>query len=281
MTLLAQTYRGDITGTVLDSKMSEPIPDVHVIVQQRPNIGTSTDVNGAFLIKGLDVGTYSLQISAVGYVSQVITNVVVTTGRATPVTVKLDETAIQMGEVTVQADYFSRGQQMSPVSANVIDRSEVLRSPGGVQDVQRVIQNLPGVASSTDNINELIVRGGAAYENLTVMDHMEIPSINHYSNQFNSAGPINMVNADMIEDVQFSAGGFPARYGDKSSSVMDLTVREGNRNVGLSSKTGFNMAGIGTLVEGGIDEGAAPISSPPAIVCSNSSISSWVFRRSR
>jgi len=255
MTLSAEVRKGDITGIVTDSRMSEPIPDVHVVVQQKAGIGASTDAHGFFTIRRIEVGTYSLQVSAVGYVSHVITNVVVTTGRATPIAVKLDETAIQMGEVTVQADYFSRSQQMSAVSANVIDRSEVLRSPGGVQDVQRVLQNLPGVASSTDNINELIVRGGAAFENLTVMDNMEIPSINHYSNQFNSAGPINMVNPDMIEDVQFSAGGFPARYGDKSSSVMNLTVREGNRNVGFSSKTGFNMAGVGTLVEGGFDDG--------------------------
>jgi len=94
------------------------------------------------------------------------------------------------------------------------------------------------------------VRGGAPFENLTVMEHMEIPSINHYSNQFNSAGPINMVNADMIRDVQFSAGGFPAQYGDRVSSVMDISVREGNRDVAIASNTGFNMAGIGTLVEG-------------------------------
>lgn len=253
--ILAQEFKGDISGNVVNAKTLEPIPGAHIIVQEKPAIGTATDTSGAFRLRGLDVGTYSLGVSAVGHTSLVMTNVVITTGRSTPITVKLDETAIEMGEVTAQADYFARGQQMSPVSANVINRSEVLRSPGGVQDVQRVIQNLPGVASSTDNINELIVRGGASFENLTVMDNMEVPSINHYSNQFNSAGPINMVNADMIEDVQFSAGGFPAQYGDKSSSVMNLTVREGNRNIGFSSKSGFNMAGIGTLVEGGFDDG--------------------------
>jgi hypothetical protein len=251
----AQEFKGDISGRVLDARTLEPIPDVHIVLLEKPTIGTSADVEGAFHIRGLEVGTYSLQVSAVGYITQVITNVVITTGRATPVTVKLDETAIEMEEVSVQPNYFSTAQQMSSVSANLVDRAEILRSPGGVQDVQRVVQNLPGVASSTDNINELIVRGGAAYENLTIMDNMEIPSINHYSNQLNSAGPINMVNADMIEDVRFSAGGFPAQYGDKSSSVMNLTVREGNRNIGLSSKSGFTMAGVGTLIEGGIDHG--------------------------
>ncbi|MCX6143618.1 MAG: TonB-dependent receptor, partial [Ignavibacteriales bacterium] len=107
----------------------------------------------------------------------------------------------------------------------------------------------------TDNINELIVRGGAPFENLTVMEYMEIPSINHYPNQLNSAGPINMVNIDLVEDVQFSSGGFGAQYGDKSSSVMDITIREGDRNKVFASNTGFNMAGIGTLMEGRLADG--------------------------
>jgi hypothetical protein len=251
----AQVYKGDIVGKVVDSKALDPIPSVNVVVMEKTNVGAASDINGNFRIRGLEVGTYRLQVSALGYISQVVTNVVITTGRATPVMVKLDETAIELQGVTVQASYFSRGQQMSPLSLNVVDRAEVLRSPGGVQDVQRVVQNLPGVASSTDNINELIVRGGAPYENLTIMDHMEIPSINHYSNQFNSAGPINMVNADVIEDVQFSSGGFPVQYGDKTSSVMNLTVREGDRTKSFASKTAMNMAGIGTLVEGGFADG--------------------------
>ncbi len=252
---LGQGFKGDIVGKVLDSKTLEAIPSVNVLVQQKQGVGGATDVNGNFRIRGLEVGTYSLQISAIGYTMQVVTNVVISTGRATSLTVKLDETAIEMQGVTVQASYFSRGQQMAPISSNSFDRAEVLRSPGGVQDVQRIAQNLPGVASSTDNINELIVRGGAPFENLTTLDNMEIPSINHYSNQFNSAGPINMVNADMIEDVQFSSGGFPAQYGDKTSSVMSLTVREGDRSKPFASKTAFNMAGIGTLIEGGFADG--------------------------
>jgi hypothetical protein len=250
-----QGFKGDIVGKVLDSKTLEPIPSVNVVVQQKPGVGGATDVNGSFRIRGLDVGTYSLQVSAIGYRMQVVTNVVIATGRATSLAVKLDETAIEMQGVTVQANYFSRGQLMAPISSNAFDRAEILRSPGGVQDVQRIAQNLPGVASSTDNINELIVRGGAPFENLTILDNMEIPSINHYSNQFNSAGPINMVNADMVEDVQFSSGGFPAQYGDKTSSVMSLTVREGDRTKPFASKTALNMAGIGTLIEGGFASG--------------------------
>ncbi len=252
---LGQKYTGTITGKVLDARTLEGLPNVHVIVKELPSIGTSTDTNGVFVLKGLEVGTYSLSVSAVGFLPQVVTNIVTTTGRASPVHIRLEETPIELEGVTAEARYFTRADAMSPVSANVFERSEILRLPGSIQDVQRVVQNLPGVASSNDNINELIVRGGASFENLTILDGMEIPSINHYANQFNSAGPINMVNADMIQDCQFSAGGFPAQFGDKSSSVMNLTVREGDRNTPFASKTGFNMAGIGTLVEGGLADG--------------------------
>ena len=251
----AQQFEGQIRGTVVDAKTKEPLPGVNVIVLEREGKGTATSDDGSFSIPSLPVGTYSLKISAVGFETQVLTNVVVSTGRQSPVFVTLDEGVIETKEITVKASYQSKGAQIAPLSTNSLDRSEILRSPGGVQDVQRVAQMMPGVASSTDNINELIVRGGAPYENLTVMEHMEIPSINHYSNQYNSAGPINMVNADMIRDVQFSAGGFPAQYGDKVSSVMNISIREGNRDVGIASNTGFNMAGIGTLIEGGFAGG--------------------------
>ncbi len=253
--VFAQPYTGAITGKIIDATTQEPLPGVNIVVIEKTASGASTDSEGQFRIANLAVGTYSLQITCVGYERHIVTNVVVSTGRQTPVSVKLLQTVIEGEEITTQSNYFGRAQQMAPLSTNVFDRAEVRRTPGAIQDVQRVVQVLPGVASSTDNINELIVRGGAAHENLTVMDHMEIPSINHYSNQMNSAGPINMVNADMIEDVQFSAGGFPVQYGDKSSSVMNLTVREGNRAVGFSSNTGFNMAGMGTLVEGGLGSG--------------------------
>ena len=203
----AQQYTGSITGTISDAATHEPLPGVNVVVIESPSMGGATNPAGSFMLLHLPVGTYSLRVSAVGYEPQILTNVVVATGRQTPVRVQLVQTTIPGEEVTVCADYFSRGQALSPVSTNGYNRSEVRRLPGAIQDVQRVVQTLPGVAGSTDNINELIVRGGAPFENLTVMDRMEVPSINHYSNQFNSAGPINMVNADVETMNQF--GFFP------------------------------------------------------------------------
>lgn len=122
-------------------------------------------------------------------------------------------------------------------------------------DYQRILQAMPGVSFSTDQSNELLVRGGAPDENLTVFDHMEVQSTNHYPNEYNSGGPINMVNVDLIQDVDFSTGGFISKYGDKSSSVIDITTREGSRDKLLTGNANLTMAGYGTVLEGRINGG--------------------------
>jgi hypothetical protein len=254
-TTLAQERYGEITGQVRDGNTQEPLAGVSVVVVEVPAFGAATDTGGYFRIKNIDVGEYSLKVSLIGYKPAVITNVVVSTGRSAKVSIKLEESAVTLQGVNVQADYFGRAGAISPISTIGLDGAEVKRSPGSVQDMQRIVANLPGIANSNDQNNDLIVRGGSPNENLTIMDYIEIPSTNHYPNQFNSGGPINMVNVDLIQDIQFSSGGFPAAYGDKMSSVLNVTTREGDRNRSFASNTGFNMAGFGTVMEGGINEG--------------------------
>ena len=246
---------GSITGTLIDGTTQQPLVGANIVVVEQPTFGTVTASDGSFMIKGLQVGEYSVRTSLLGYKQAILTNVVVSTGRSTKVKIRMYEEAVSVGEVVVQADYFSSEGTISPISSMGLNGAEVKRAPGSVQDMQRIVQNLPGVANSNDQTNELIVRGGAPDENLTVMDYIEIPTTNHYPNQFNSGGPINMVNVDMIEDLRFSTGAFPANYGDKLSSVMDISLREGDRHRTIAGQAGFNMAGIGTLLEGGFAEG--------------------------
>lgn len=253
--LVAQQKKGQISGQIIDAASEEPLIGVNVVLVEKPSIGISTDVKGNFFLSNIDVGEYSLRASIIGYEPVVVTNVVVSTGRSTKVKIKLQQTTLQMEGVNVQADYFRKAGALSTISTTSLDAAEIRRSPGSAQDMQRIVQNLPGVSNSTDQRNDLIVRGGAPNENLTVMDYIEIPSTNHYPSQFNSGGPINMVNVDLIEDIQFSTGGFPVQYGDKMSSVMNVALREGDRRRHFASNTGLNFAGFGTVMEGKLNEG--------------------------
>lgn len=250
-TASAQEKNGSVSGQIVDGTTQQPLVGVNVVVIERPALGAVTDAQGMFTIKSVPVGEYSLRAAAVGYLQSVLTNVVISTGRSTKVKMRLNEEPVEVGGVEVRADYFSSEGSISEVSTIGLNGAEVKRSPGSAMDMQRIVQNLPSVANSNDQSNELLVRGGAPDENLTVMDNIEIPTTNHYPNQFNSGGPINMVNVDLIEDIRFSSGGFPAAYGDKLSSVMDISLREGDRERSLAGEAAMNMAGIGSVFEGG------------------------------
>ena len=147
-TLLGQQYKGEIAGSIIDGKTQEPLPAVNVQIMELQSLGASTDTNGYFSIKNVPVGTYSLKATIIGYDGTIVTDVVVSTGRSTKVSVKLSEQAVRANGVTVQASYYTRTNEIAPLSVNDYDRAEVKRQPGSIQDVQRVVQNLPGIASS-------------------------------------------------------------------------------------------------------------------------------------
>ena len=89
-----------------------------------------------------------------------------------------------------------------------------------------------GVAVTQAGRNDLAVRGGAPFQNLFVVDGIEVPNINHFGSQGSTGGPLSLINIQFVDETQFSAGGFGARYGDRTNSVTSLTLREGSRSFG-------------------------------------------------
>ncbi len=242
---------GSIIGQLIDGTTNQPLVGANVVVIEQSNIGAITDSDGNFTIKKIAVGEYSVRATLVGYKIAILTNIVVSTGRSSKIKIRMNDEAVEVGGVEVKADYFSSEGSISSISTIGLNAAEVKRSPGSALDMQRIVQNLPSVANSNDQSNELIVRGGAPDENLTIMDHIEIPTTNHFPNQFNSGGPINMVNVDLIEDIRFSTGGFPANFGDKLSSVMDISLREGDKERTIAGEATAHFAGTGAVFEGG------------------------------
>ena len=238
---------GTLTGLIRDASTHQPQIGVNVIINGT-ELGSATDLEGYFHIRDVPVGSYTITVSMIGYEPVSRANIHIVPGRKTVTNFNLNSTIIEGEDVTVTANYFERVRD-AVTSSRSVDIEEIRSDPVGSFDIMSMMQSLPSVISGADQTNEIIVRGGNPGENLFIMDHIEIPYPNHFPEQGKGGGPITMIDTDFIERVDFYAGSFPARYGEKLSSVMDVTLREGNRDRHLS-ELNFNMAGFGFNFEG-------------------------------
>jgi len=242
----AQT--SEITGRVIDKSNQLPISNVAVSVIQNGEVlyGSESSENGFFRITIVEVGSYSVRLSQVGYETLLIDNVVVNSGSPANIFAELE--IVTTIEIIVEDDRFVIPGDLAN-SFKSLRYEEIRRTPGGFEDIGRVIQTLPGVSFVDDGRNDLIVRGGSPTENLFLVDNTQIPNINHFGSQGATGGPISIINLETIRDVNFLTGGFSARYGDKLSSVLDIKLREGSREEFL---TNINLSGtgFGAVIEG-------------------------------
>ncbi len=222
----AMAQQGTIRGRVYDEGTNEGIPFVNLIVDGT-NIGSTTDLDGNFLFTGISPGFVRLLVSAVGYETRLSTEFMVTGPRTANIDIGLQEIRVELDAVEVTASQFERSDE-SPVSLRRLGIKEIERSPGGNRDISKVIQGLPGVASTPAFRNDVIVRGGGPAENSFFLDGVEIPNINHFATQGASGGPVGILNTDFIREVEMYSGAFPANRGDAMSSVFEFRQVNGN-----------------------------------------------------
>lgn len=239
-------HYGQISGSVIDKETQLPLPGANVQIIDS-HLGAASDLEGNFLIKKVPVGSYSLRITFMGYKPHVKTDVIVRSQRITFLEVDLRMSLINMESVVVTGGYFE--EVADEPSAISFSHEEIRRAPGSAGDVSRIMMSLPSIAKVNDQQNSLIVRGGSPTENAFYVDNIEIPNINHFPTQGSTGGPIGMVNVDFIKNVDFKAGGFSASHGDRLSSVMDLSFREGNTQE-FDGQLDLNFAGFGGTFEG-------------------------------
>ncbi|UCH64605.1 MAG: TonB-dependent receptor, partial [Ignavibacterium sp.] len=249
--LSAQTDEpiGSIKGKVIDRETKSPLIGANIYIKNTQT-GTTTDREGNYEIPNVSVGLTTVVFSYIGYESVTKTDINVKPDRTSFVNVEMKISALEIDDVVVTNGYFSELENR-PVSTTNFSSEEIRRSPGTAGDVSRILFTLPSIAKVNDQRNSLIVRGGTAVENSFYLDNIEIPNINHFPVEGSSDGPIGILNADFINDVNFHSGGFSPIYGDRLSSIMDISYREGNK-AGFSPKIFLSMAGAGAAVEGPI-----------------------------
>jgi len=242
----AQNASGTVLkGLVTDKKSGVPLSGVSVAVLDTKFEG-KTGEDGRFAISGIGPGSYQIIFEKDGYVPALVQ--VRASGRSEEILVSPVLEAIQK-EITVTAEEEARPETAAS-SRHKLSGTEVKALPGIFEDVSRAIQVIPGVASSGDFKNDVMVRGGGPAENLFMLDFIQIPGLSHFGSQNSSGGGFfGLINADLVKSVEFFSGGFPAYYGDKLSSITRIMLREGDRS---RIRGGLNLSlfGVSGTVEG-------------------------------
>lgn len=251
--LLAQDTAGvgRVRGQVLDNR-GAALAEAGICIPALSRCVVS-DPRGAFVIDDLRAGRYEIEVVR-GSGRPLGATVEVRAGRDTILEFTAPDETILTETVKVTAPAFAAGEEIKS-SAYLAPGADVLQAAGALQDVVRYVQTLPGAAIGTDDFrNDLVVRGGSPLENLYIVDNIDIPNINAFANFASAGGTVSVVDAQLLQDVTFLTGGYPASYGNRTSSVVQLTLRQGNRDH-ASSRGTVGFAGAGLVADGPIRNG--------------------------
>lgn len=223
----AQTDGYTVSGRVVDRITREGIPYAAVVIVGMEGSGVSADSTGNFTLYKVKPGILQFSAIQLGY-----RTVVTPEYKITPYTplieIEMEEDVTELAASTVRPSPFLRSVE-SPVSVRIISVGDIDKIPGANKDVARIVRSYPGVSYSPIGYrNDLIVRGGGPTENAFYIDGIEIPNINHFATQGASGGPVSILNSDLIREISFYTGSFPAHRGGALSSVMDITLKDGN-----------------------------------------------------
>ena len=209
-----------LSGLVTDAQSGEPLIGVTVYNTDR-RTGTTTNSTGHYTITLPSNKALELVFSYVGYASNT-QNLTLTSD--TKLDIQLKQDTQNLREVQVYGTRHNFGVQSSQMSAIAVSAEQIRRMPVllGETDVLKSLQRLPGVQSAGDGKAGIYVRGGDYDQNLFTLDGITLYNPEHLQG-FTSA-----VNADVMNDVALYKGAFPARYGSRLSSVVDVSLQEGD-----------------------------------------------------
>lgn len=236
--------QGGIRGFVYEKTSGEPIAFATIYVYGT-NQGAVTDINGFFIVNKLEKGTYKVRISCVGYDSLQVECKV--GDKISPILkYYIQEKSLQLGGIEVVAEK-AIARTETRVAATHITPKQITRLPsiGGIPDLAQYLQVLPGVVFTGDQGGQLYLRGGTPIQNKVLLDGMTV------YNPFHSIGLFSVFDVDLIKSTDVYTAGFGAEYGGRTSSIIDVKTRDGNRNR-FSGKFDMTTFGAKLLLEGPI-----------------------------
>lgn len=243
---------GTISGYVRDSESGETLPYANVVVRQGDlRFGVLSNVEGFYALKDVPEGTYDLVISYVGYVDLKQSLVVESGTRRFDA--ELRPTTFVGEEIVVEA---SRDEEEAEVQTGFITlpTEKVQDLPSfGETDILRSLPLLPGIQAASDISSGLYIRGGSPDQTLILLDQIPLYNPSH------AFGFFSTFNADAIKDMSLHKGAYPAQYGGRLGSVLDVRNRDGNRK-SFEANGGISLISGRLLLEGPTKNGSWMVS---------------------
>lgn len=229
-----------LTGVIKNAENGETLPAANIVVKGTA-IGTATNVDGFFTLLNLPDKKFTLNVFYVGcHAVELDIDLDKVDGR---LLIEMQPSNIEIDEVFITAKAYKMMKATEGVSSARVSPMDLKTLPSfGTVDVFRSLQLLPGISGTNESSSGLYVRGGTPDQNLVLLDGMTVYNVDHFFGFFSA------FNADAIKDIQMFKGGYPAKYGGRISSVVDLTGKTGDPN-NFHMSGGVNLLDAHTSIE--------------------------------
>jgi len=207
-----------LTGKVTDAKTGDPLPGVNVVIKGT-YYGAATDINGNYIIRDLNPGTYNIDVSLIGYKLVQFTGVKINPSERKILNVKMEETVLTLGSEVVVIGEKPLIDVEETSSKKSISKEDIAVSL--VENIKDVVTQQAGVVYSDNAVH---IRGGRSYENAFLLDGVSI------QDPLAGTGFGLQLSASSIEEVEVITGGFNAEYGQATSGVINVRTREGGKD---------------------------------------------------
>ena len=247
LSLVVQVWAGDISGFVRDASNGESLPFVNVYLKGESR-GTTSNESGYYAIPNVEPGKHALTASLIGY--QTFSKEVAVGDRDIVEDIRLEEQVIELEGTVIQAEREEvESFDISP-GRTTLQIKELKAAPAAIEaDPIRTIQTLPGVASLSDFSVGLYVRGGTPDQNLILLDGSDVYNASHLFGLFST------FPADAAKSTELLRGGYPAKYGGRLSSVLNVITDEGNKEE-FEAAGGVSLISSRLTVQGPIAKGS-------------------------
>lgn len=238
----AQAQNAIIRGTVVDDN-GNPVQGANVVIPSL-RVGSTCNEEGIFSISKLNEGTYQLRITFVGF-DTLYKEQVVGKNQVVTLSLKILETGTRIGDIVIEDKAHGKIKKREiEVGVENVTPEKINMIPGlGTPDLAQYLQMLPGVLSTGDQGGQVYIRGGTPIQNMVLLDGAIIYS------PFHSIGLFSVFDTDYLRDADVYTAAFPAQYGGRISSIMDIHTRNGNYK-NMAVKAHMNPVTSGFLVEG-------------------------------